>query len=99
MARTPNDRLDDTDLRVDVGVIKSQLTDLKMVVTSMNKKLDNMSYIDKHTYAEDRKTDAAEYATKEELKPIKNMFYAILTTIVVGLITAFMTFVIKGGIQ
>jgi hypothetical protein len=99
MARTPNERQDDTDLRVAVGVIQSQMKRVEDSLSRVETKIDNNSYVHETKYLDDRKSDAAEYATKEEIKPIKNMFYAILTTIVLGLITAFMTFVIKGGIK
>lgn len=110
MARTANERQDDTDLRVAVGVVQSQMADMKIVLARVESKIDNNSYVHESKYIEDRKADALEYAkdresdeskfaTKEEMKPIKNMFYAILTTIILGLVTAFMTFVVKGGIS
>lgn len=99
MTRTPNERQDDTDLRVSVGVIQSQVEDIKKALGRVEVKIDNNSYVHTSQYNEDRKADAAEYATKEEIKPIKNMFYAILTTVMLGLVTAFITFALKGGLQ
>lgn len=96
---TPNELQDNTDLRVAVGVIQSQVSDMKVVLGRVEKKIDSNNYVHENKYSEDRKSDREEYATKEEIKPIKNMFYAILSTIVVGLVTAFMAFVVRGGIQ
>ncbi len=99
MTRTPNERQDDTDLRVAVGIIQSQVLDMRKTLGRVEQKIDNNNYVHETTYSADRKDDKAMYATKEEIKPIKNMFYAILTTVILGLVTAFMTFVVRGGIK
>lgn len=110
MSNAPGNHKDDTDLRIDIGVIKSQMVDMKAAnsqqfgdikktLGGVVEKIDNIAYVHETKYADDRKTDAANYATKEELKPIWNMFYAIISTVIVGLVTAFMMFVIKGGIK
>lgn len=99
MPMTANENQDNTDLRVAVGVIQSQVNDMKIVLGRVETKIDNNSYVHTGDYVANRKEDARNYATKEELKPIKNMFYAILSTVVIGLVTAFMTFVVRGGIK
>lgn len=99
MTRTPNEKQDDTDLRVAVGIIQSQVLDMRKTLGRVEQKIDNNNYVHETTYSADRKEDKENYATKEEIKPIKNMFYAILTTVILGLVTAFMTFVVRGGIK
>lgn len=99
MARTPNERQDDTDLRVAVGVIQSQMKRVEDGLNRVETKMDNNAYVHEAKYAQDRKEDSATYATKEEIKPIKNMFYAVLTAIVVALATAAVSFTKLGGGQ
>jgi hypothetical protein len=98
MARTPNERQDDTDLRVAVGVIQSQMKRVEDSLGRVETKMDNNAYVHESRYAEDRKEDAKNYATKEEIKPIKNMFYAVLTAVIIALVSAVVAFALKGGL-
>lgn len=106
MARTPNERQDDTDLRVAVGVIQSQMKRVEDSLGRVETKIDNNSYVHESRYTKDREDDSNTFATKAELraldikyKPMLTIGIAIVTTIILGIVTALTAFVINGGLK
>lgn len=92
--------LDDiTELKIAIGVMQAQVTDVRESSKRIEGKIDAFSYVKKADYDDDRKAADAKFATKEEIKPIKTLFWGVLSTVVLGIATAFVGFVLKGGLK
>lgn len=84
---------DDGDIqnKVDIGVIKSAQQETNRRLGNIEKKMDNFTFVKQDDFNEYKKEAMATFATKEEFKPVKNLFWAIITALIVGLITVAFT--------
>ena len=82
-----------------LGILEYKVDELKHTTDRIETKLDAASYVHTGDYAADKQRAEERFATKEELKPIKNLFYAMISTIILGLVTAFLAFVVQGGLK
>lgn len=73
-------------LQVDVGIIKSQMVEMKAITQAMSTKMDSFAFVKQIDFEEFKKEIRETYATKEEFKPIKTLFWAIITSSAVAVI-------------
>lgn len=76
-----------TDIKVSIGILKNQNSEIIKRQDSMERKIDGFNFVTvtefdkfKADIAEDMKT----FATKEEVKPVSRVFYAILVALSTG---------------
>lgn len=81
-----SDKGDVIQTQVDVGVIKAGQIETNRRLSNIEKKMDNFTFVKQDDFAEFKKEVAATYATKEEVKPMKSLFWTIIASLVVGLI-------------
>lgn len=84
-----------TTLKVDVGVMKSQMEDLKLVTDRIEKKIDGMTYATTTDLAgvikmidEYKKEVRETYVSKESFDPIKQGFYKFVGIVVTAVLLA-----------
>lgn len=73
-------------LQVDVGIIKSQMGEFKVLQQSMSNKMDGFAFVKQSDYEDFKKEVRETYATKEEVKPMKTLFWAIVTASAVAIV-------------
>lgn len=66
-------------LQVDVGIIKSQMAEMKAITQGMSTKMDGFAFVRQMDFEEFKKEARETYATQDEVKPIKTLFWAIIT--------------------
>lgn len=75
-----------TDLKVSVGVIESQVNDMKKQSDRIEAKIDRIKYVTKEEFDEHNKEAKETYVTKEEIKPMKTLFWTIIGSLITGVI-------------
>jgi hypothetical protein len=78
------------DLQVAVGVLQSQVLEVKRGQDRIENKIDSMSNVTRTEFEKFQDSVSATYVTKEDIKPIKNIVYGVIG----AMLTAFVT----GGI-
>lgn len=86
-----SDQGDVIQTQIDVGVIKSGQIETNRRLSNIEKKMDNFTFVKQDDFVAYKKEVVASYVTKEEFKPVKNLFWAIITALIVGLITVAFT--------
>lgn len=84
---------DITDIKVAIGVLKEQNNAILKRQESMEKKIDGMSYVKQADFDKAMDSIKATYSTKDELSPIKKVFYGILLAGSAGVVGLFFWFV------
>ncbi len=91
-----------TTLKVDVGIIKSQMVDMKGQNDRIEKKIDGMTYASVTDVAEAKavieafKQEVKEtYATKESVDPMRRVVYGLVGVILVGTVAAVLKLVTR----
>lgn len=97
---TPN--TETTQLKIDVGIIKDQMSTTRDVIDRIEKKIDGMKYATTEDLAavikmlDDYKREVKEtYTTKEAFDPIKRVVYGLIGLILVGVGAALLGLVIR----
>lgn len=77
--------------KVDIGVIKSAQQETNRRLGNIEKKMDNFTFVKQDDFNDYKKEAASNFVSREEFKPIKNLFWAIITALIVGIITVAFT--------
>lgn len=72
--------------QVSIGVIKAGQIETNRRLSSIEKKMDNFTFVKTDDFAEFKKEVAEKYATKEEVKPMRTLFWSIITGLILGII-------------
>lgn len=74
----------DTDLQIDVGIMKGQLSDLKKSNERIEGKLDSLSTVSQDDFKKFVTYVEENFVKKESLKGVRAVGYAVLTAIAVS---------------
>lgn len=77
---------DATQTKVDIGIIKAGQTETNRRLSNIEKKMDNFTFVKQDDFTAYKKEADERYATKDEVKPMKSLFWAIIAGSMVGLI-------------
>lgn len=91
MGRLVSEKTDVIQTQIDVSVIKAGQLETNRRLSNIEKKMDNFTFVKQDDFIEFKKEAASSFVTKEEFKPVKNLFWAIITALIVGLITVAFT--------
>lgn len=72
--------------QVDVGVIKAGQVETNRRLSSIEKKMDNFTFVKQDDFIAYKQEAEERYATKDEVRPMKSLFWAIIAGSMVGLI-------------
>lgn len=91
-----------TDIKVAVGILQDQNVRIMKQQEAMAVKIDNFSFVKQKDFDEFKDDVKETYATKEELSPVKRVFYAVLVAACVGLVSLgywIIQRLIQGGVR
>lgn len=75
-------------LNVDVGIIKSQMNDMKRQNDRIEKKIDGMTYASQNDLDEFKREVKETYVTKESFDPVKRLVYGTVGLILIAVVGA-----------
>lgn len=84
-----------TTLQVDVGIIKSQMVDMKRQNDRIESKIDDMTYTTQGDFDEFKKEVKEMYVTKEAFDPVKRLVYGTVGLVLVAVVGALIGLVLK----
>lgn len=82
-----SDRNDVIQTQVDVGVIKAGQIETNRRLSNIEKKIDSFAFVKVDDFAEFKKELTRTYATIESIKPMRTLFWTIISALILGLIT------------
>lgn len=88
---------DTTQIQVDVGIVKSQVADQGRKLDRIEKKIDAMTYVAKEDFETFKKEVKETFVTKDDFKPVKTLFWAIITTLITSVLGAVVGFAVLGA--
>jgi len=91
----PDDKI--TQLSIDVGVIKSQMTDLKAQNSRIENVVNNMSFATVSSVDEFKQEVREIYVTKDSFDPVKRLVYGLVALILVAVVGAVLGLVLRKG--
>ena len=104
MAASKN--ISNTKLASELELVKYKVDELKKGQDKISSQLEMIKYVPIANYDNDRKEAEKTFATKEELKsvietlkPFKTVFWGFIGTVITVITTAFLYFVVEGGLR
>lgn len=81
--------------QIDVGVIKAGQIETNRRLSNIEKKMDSFAFTKQVDFDDYRKFVAETYVTKDEIKPMKTLFWGIISAVITGIALAGLAFMIR----
>lgn len=82
-----SDRKDVIETQISIGVIKAGQVETNRRLSNIEKKMDSLTVVKQEDFVDYKKFVSETYATNDSIKPMKTLFWAIITALVVGIIS------------
>lgn len=87
MSESESDRKDVIDTQVSIGVIKSGQIETNRRLLNIERKIDNFAFVKVDDFNEFKKELPNIYASIESIKPMRTLFWTIISALILGIIT------------
>lgn len=81
--------------QIDVGIIKAGQSETNRRLSNIEKKMDAFAFTPKSDFEDFKKYVAENYVTENEFKPMKVLFWGIISAVITAIVLAGLAFLLR----